>query len=467
MEELLRYLQQRGAPLRGSLRDRDWLIGYDIEEFNSLTEQLFAQLTRFSTPPKVILAQENPLEFLASFLAAVIANCSVFLCNPNWGQLEWEQVSQLVQPDLILGRVAIDLKNTSHPKPSTLNPTPHNLISIPTGGSSGKIRFAMHTWETLTASVKGFHQYFGDRPVNSFCVLPLYHVSGLMQFIRSFLTGGNLLIFPYKLLKSGKIPKIDPRDFFISLVPTQLQFLLQSDPGWLSQFHAVLLGGAPMARSLLDTARKYNIPLAPTYGMTETASQIVTLKPEDFLAGNNSSGRVLPHADVTIRSNTGDLLNSDRTGTITIKADSLCLGYYPNIFSDRKYFYTDDLGYFDAEGYLNIVGRNSQKIISGGENVFPPEVEAAILATQLVEDVCVIGLPDEKWGQVVIAVCVPKQKEVFVEDIKTAIGKKLSKFKQPKYWLEVEKLPRCDRGKINYQQIQKIAARRKDNNENT
>ena len=73
---------------------------------------------------------------------------------------------------------------------------------IPTGGTSGKIRFAMHNWETLTASVKGFYRYFGETHVNSFCVLPLYHVSGLMQFMRSFITGGRLLNLPYKALKS-------------------------------------------------------------------------------------------------------------------------------------------------------------------------------------------------------------------------------------------------------------------------
>ena len=452
MEQPVKYLKQRA--------NEDWLIGYEIDRFHSLTEELWGQLTQFSKGkrrPKILLAEQNPFKFLASFLAATAADCPIFLCNRDWGQLEWQQVFDLVKPDLIWGREDRERWRQGEGEREGQFSFPRSPIMIPTGGSSGKIRFAIHTWETLTASVKGFDRYFAQKPVNSFCVLPLYHVSGLMQFIRSFLTGGKLLILPYKELKAGKRPKINPKEFFISLVPTQLQFLLESDPDWLSRFHTVLLGGAPSWRSLIDTARKHKISLAPAYGMTETASQIVTLKPKDFLNGNNSSGRVLPHAQVTIRSTTGELLASDRIGIITIQADSLCLGYYPEMFVDRLNFYTDDLGYFDVNGYLNIIGRNSQKIITGGENVFPAEVEAAILATGLVEDVFVIGLSDRKWGQVVSAVFVPKHKDIFPEEISAIIANQLSKFKQPKYWLAVEKLPRNDRGKVNYQQIEKIA----------
>jgi O-succinylbenzoic acid--CoA ligase len=232
---------------------------------------------------------------------------------------------------------------------------------------------------------------------------------------------------------------------------------LESKPDWLSQFQTVLLGGAPAWQSLLETARKYRIKLAPTYGMTETASQIVTLKPERFLSGNHSSGQVLPHAKVTIYSDRNELLEPKQTGIITIEAESLFLGYYPEITRDRKSFQTDDLGYFDEKGDLHIVGRNSQKIITGGENVFPKEVEAAILATQLVKDVAVIGLSDCQWGQVVTAVYVPKQKSLSPKELKIAIADKIAKFKQPKYWIPVENIPRNQQGKVNYQRLQQIA----------
>ncbi|AFY77356.1 MAG: 2-succinylbenzoate--CoA ligase [Hydrococcus sp. C42_A2020_068] len=452
-EHLLEYLKQRTK--------EDWLIGYDSQNFYLLVEQFLIQLTQLSKEkksPNILIAEEDPYQFLAALLAAVAANCHVFLCNRDWQQQEWQQVFDLVQPNSILG------KSLFIPSSSSLNLHKRQMtddrgqkIMIPTGGSSGKIRFTIHTWETLTASVKGFCQYFNIDSVNSFCILPLYHVSGLMQFIRSFLTKGNLAILPYKALRAGEKVNINFSDFFISLVPTQLQFLLRSQPDWLSQFYTVLLGGAPAWQSLLETARKYRIKLAPTYGMTETASQIVTLKPEAFLSDNHSSGQVLPHAKVTICSDCNERLEPKQTGIITVEAESLFLGYYPEIARDRKSFQTDDLGYFDEKGNLYIIGRSSQKIITGGENVFPKEVEAAILATQLVTDVAVIGLSDCQWGQVVTAIYVPKQKSLSSKELKIAIADKIAKFKQPKYWIPVENIPRNQQGKVNYQQLQQIA----------
>lgn len=453
-EYFLEYLKQRTK--------EDWLIGYDSQNFYLLVEQFLIQLTQLSTEkklPNILIAEEDPYKFLSALLAAVAANCHIFLCNRDWQQQEWQQVLDLVQPDLILGKsssiAAISSLLYIH-KRQRKNEQGQKIM-IPTGGSSGKIRFAIHTWETLTASVKGFCHYFNIDTINSFCVLPLYHVGGLMQFIRSFLTEGKLAILPYKALKAGESIDINPSDFFISLVPTQFQFLLESKPDWLSQFHTVLLGGAPAWQSLLETARKYRIKLAPTYGMTETASQIVTLKPEGFLSGNNSSGQVLPHAKVTICSDRNELLEPKQTGIITVEAESLFLGYYPEIDRDRKSFQTDDLGYFDEKGNLHIVGRSSQKIITGGENVFPKEVEAAILATQLVTDVVVIGLSDCQWGQVVTAIYVPKQKNLSLKELKIAIADKIAKFKQPKYWIPVENIPRNQQGKVNYRHLQQIA----------
>ena len=445
-------------------------------EFSYLTNKKIKNLIKIAnprTPSKVLISESNPTEFISSFLAAVGANCQVFLCNPKWGQLEWEKVLKLVEPDMILGNILnhkslekslekISSLSRDNPCKKTLT-TEENLIMIPTGGSSGKIKFAIHTWETLMSSVRGFQGYFQVQEINSFCVLPLYHVSGLMQFIRSFTTGGNLIILPsYKDILEQKEWNINPNEFFISLVPTQLHHLLQKaeKANWLSNFKIVLLGGSAAWEELFDAARKYQIKLAPTYGMTETASQVATLKPQDFLAGNNSNGQVLPHAKIIVKNESGKILYQNQIGNISIKANSLALGYYPDIFNNYESLVTDDLGFFDHQGYLKIVGRSSQKIITGGENVFPAEVEAAILTTGLVDDICVIGLADKYWGEVVTAVYVGNYFEVSKEKLLAAIDKKLSKFKQPKYWLRVESLPRNSQGKINREFLKEIAIQR-------
>ncbi|HEY9596618.1 MAG TPA: 2-succinylbenzoate--CoA ligase [Cyanophyceae cyanobacterium] len=462
MENLLAYLKE---PV-----NKDWFIGYNSDEFLQLSEQFFSDLrpqTNRKAPLKVLLVESEQFRFLAAFLAAVTAGCSVFLGNPNWVEQEWQDVFELVQPDVILGNVSIFSQLDKNKKRGKCQIDNRQQILIPTGGSSGNIRFAIHTWETLMASVYGFKEYFQLNSINSFCVLPLYHVSGLMQFMRSVTTGGQLRLGSFKSFQLGEYLNLNPEDFFISLVPTQLQRCLENPQltDWLSQFKTVLLGGAPAWAELLEQARFYNIPLALTYGMTETASQVVTLKPKDFLKGNNSSGQVLPHAKITIRNSLGEILGANQTGRITIESNSLALGYYPgeslnshaDSFSKIPRFQSDDLGFFDEQGYLKVIGRCSNKIITGGENVFPAEVEAAILATQLVADVAVIGLPDNYWGEVVTAIYVPRVSDVSSVSLKTAIAEKISKFKQPKYWIPVERLPRNEQGKINHEKLKTLA----------
>ncbi|MGF1590440.1 MAG: 2-succinylbenzoate--CoA ligase [Pleurocapsa sp.] len=460
--ELLKYLK--------SSIDRNWLQYYEnnlqsdrqdnSQELYQLTQarlqQISAAVAERSPKRAVIIIEANPVKFLAAFLAGVIAEVDLFVGDLAWQQREWEQVLSLVAPDLVftsqgttqdlINRLRNTVKNSSQCQSNSFK---QPLIMIPTGGTSGKIRFTMHTWDTLTASVTGWQNYFNCQKINSFCTLPLYHVSGLMQFMRSFTTQGNLVICPYKAVKTKQIT-LNKQDYFISLVPTQLELLIETIPNWLREFGTVLLGGAPARRSLLDTARAYNIPLALTYGMTETASGIAILKSRDFLAGNNSNGRVLPHAQIRLKP------VDNQTGLIKINCTSLCLGYYPQLFNSSQPFVTDDLGYFDQDGYLYLVGRNSHKIITGGENVFPAEVEAAIWSTNLVKDVCVVGIPDQKWGQAVTAIYVPAQSKPNLALIKDNIQSQLAAYKQPKHWIEIDSLPRNDRGKINYQKLKAL-----------
>ncbi len=466
-----------------------WLIGVDSSQFNFLLDQRQSELAAYQRQgnlPRILLAETNPVGFLAGLLAACMAECPVFLGTPNWQSNEWQQVLPLVQPNLVWGSLPNVDVAIAPPAPNHGQKMAQpGWIMIPTGGSSGQIRFAIHTWQTLQASVLACQQYFQTTQINSVCVLPLYHVSGLMQGLRSFTTGGQLMIAPFSELVDrlagstepvwGKLPL---EEFWLSLVPTQLQRLLQIPAAIarLSKFKAVLLGGAPAGDDLLAQARQHQIRLAPTYGMTETASQVVTLKPEAFLAGNANYGQALPHAKIQILSPEGAKLGLNLVGQICIQAASLALGYYPQVFAEPALL-TDDLGFIDEQGNLQIVGRNSQKIITGGENVFPAEVEAAIMATGLVQDVCVIGLPDQVWGEVVTAIYVPVEQafprgctnrfavpEGIASTLQQALHHRLSKFKQPKRWLAIAQIPRNQQGKVNYPQL-KIWAENQANQE--
>lgn len=445
-----------------------WLLGQDGFELLHLVEALIEQFTD-PPVPKILIAESDPLRFLAGFIAACATTPQVFLGNPTWGTSEWQQALALAQPDRIWGSGQPMLKRmllqtagldprVSCPPPSLPDAATNGLIMIPTGGSSGNVRFVMHGWQTLTAAVEGFQRYFQCDVVNSICVLPLYHVSGLMQVMRSFLSGGRLWLVPFKDLKAGWY-SFDPGEFFISLVPTQLQRLLDDETlaNWLVQCKTVLLGGAPGWSTLLDKARSHHILLAPCYGMTETAAQIATLKPEQFLQGNNSNGQVLPHADVQIVDAQGNPLGPDQVGKIVVRAASLARGYYPIPFPAEEPFQTDDAGFVDAAGNLHVVGRFSNTVITGGENVFPAEVEAAIRSTHLVADVAVIGLPDEYWGQVLVALYVPQQPEISFQQINEAIQGTIARFKRPKLWIPLKELPRNPQGKLNHRSLHQLA----------
>lgn len=428
-----------------------WLSAARADSFWS---QLATFQAQFETakPQDVLLAAPEPVRFLAAFFAAAQQPGRVWLANPHWGSQEWRQVTAQYQPDQVIGTLPLSIASQI-PRPPRPMPHAQPGIQIPTGGSSGHIRFATHTWDTLTASVQGFCQHFACDRVSAYCVLPLYHVSGLMQALRCLLSGGQLVVQPFReLLAAGPLmsPLVDPEAHqFLSLVPTQLQRLLASDRDfvpWLRQFHAILLGGAPPWPSLLQTARDLQLPLAPTYGMTETAAQVATLLPQEFLAGHTGSGRSLPHAQLTIRDAADQVLPPNQVGKIAIAATSLALAQGQTPLTPP--FQTGDLGYLDHAGFLHVIGRATSLIITGGEKVLPAEVEAAILATGLVSDCAVLGVPDADWGEQVVAVVVSAEQDAGTR-LRQALQPQLSAYKIPKRWLLRAELPRNAQGKLN------------------
>ncbi|NJM97725.1 MAG: AMP-binding protein [Phormidesmis sp. RL_2_1] len=402
--------------------------------------------------PLLLLAEPHSTRFLAALLAALLADWDVALANPHWGTQEWQAVSQLIAPDVVWG-INIQLpRHTAAPARAFSQPA----ILIPTGGSSGDVKFIHHTWTSLMASVDGFCRRFtpNGEAVNTYCVLPLYHVSGLMQILRAWVSGGQVVMAsfkqlelkPLKPLEASALNRKTPQNWFISLVPTQLERLIQAGKSpWLAQFCTVFLGGAPPWPALLDLAKHDNIPLCLSYGMTETAAMVTALDPLAFLQGQISSGQALPHAEVQIM-NHHQPCGDGEVGQVVVHAASIAYGC-------ADPFVTDDLGYLDAAGHLHITGRVSGKIISGGENIFPAEVEAALRSTGQVRDVCVLGLPDALWGEAVTAAYVPADQHVCATSLQMAIASTLSRYKQPKRWVPLAALPRNAQGKLNRQQL--------------
>jgi O-succinylbenzoic acid--CoA ligase len=456
-------------------------VGLDSQQFWCAIADYQTQLADIPPGTRVLITEASPLQFLAGTLAACWGGCSVYLGNPTWAVGEWQPVLHQVAPQIIWGTLPTSLLPTITTGDSGPAPTgwatpefPPGAIYVPTGGSSGRLPFIIHTWTTLAASVRGFQQHFQVASVNAFCVLPLYHVSGLMQAIRVLLTGGRLAVQPFKALEAGHYLPLNSASTFLSLVPTQLQRLLLREASvlpWLRSFRAVLVGGAPAWPALLENCQSQGLPLALTYGMTETASQVATLLPAAFLAGQRGSGPTLPHVRIDLCDAAGHPLAPGQVGQIRILGPSVALGYqrlgesgslcrFPTeadwqgfstlgLGHQARWFLPDDLGWLDGQGGLHVVGRNSTKIITGGENVFPEEIEGVVQSTGLVKDICVVGVADREWGQRVTAVYVPGASGQGVDALKGAIAPHLSKYKHPKQWIPVASLPRTAAGKIN------------------
>ena len=459
------------------LRQQDWLLGNSdrqSQDFNATFRQVWearlGELRRVMAqsdyPPMVMIAEPDPVVFLGSVAAALAAHCPIALGNPAWAIAEWQAALTQVNPHVIW---AANLPVQPERAPANIAIAQPDWVLIPTGGTSGKIRFAIHTWRTLTIAADGFRQHFNQPIVNSCCVLPLYHVSGLMQVIRVWRSQGQLALASFRNFAAGSLVHLDPTAFFVSLVPTQLQRVMPQSRvrDWLRRCRAVLLGGGPSWPPLRSQARQHQIPIALTYGMTETGAQVATLHPDLFLAGHESCGRVLPHVAIACVDEHGHLLPPGTPGILQIQTESLCLGYLPDVTLNRT-FLADDVGYLDAQGELHLIGRHSTQLITGGENVFPEEVEAVIRETGCVVDVAIVGVSDCIWGDRIVAVFVPMTDRMLNSQptqvqspphptIAIALNQHLSRFKHPKFWMAVDELPRQGNGKLNRATITAIA----------
>lgn len=337
----------------------------------------------------------------------------IFLCDPMWRERE-------------MGKIAVKA-----------GPTGDGWLAVPTGGTSGGVRFARHDERTLGAAVRGFCAHFGVERVNAVGVLPAYHVSGLMARVRCAMTGGDHVAWDWKRLEAGGRPELrGGAPWVISLVPTQLQRLLtvKEAVAWLRGFEVIFVGGGPVWPELAEAAAQAELRISLSYGMTETAAMVAALRPEEFLAGGRSVGAAMPQARVTVTTE----------GVVRIAGESVFRGYWPE-WRDAREFETEDLGRIDERGHLHIAGRRDAVIITGGKKVQPAEVEAALRASGEFADIAVLGVPDAEWGQAVVA-CYPAGEKV--PDLARAL-EALSGAKKPKRFFAVGDWPRNAQGKLN------------------
>jgi O-succinylbenzoic acid--CoA ligase len=256
------------------------------------------------------------------------------------------------------------------------------------------------------------------------CPMPLTHVGGLSILVRSVIYATTAVLHGHFDTQAVLADLMDParRITMVSLVPTMLARLLDSGLENPPTLRWALLGGAPTPRALLERAERAGVPVAPTYGMTEGCSQLFTF------------GFPLPGVD---------LLLQGPEREVVVRGPMVA----PGALDQHGWLHTGDLGRIDDRGRLEIVGRKSDTIITGGENVAPEEVEAVLEEHPSVAEAAVIGRPDPEWGEALVALVVPRD-GADPEALRTHCRNRLAAFKVPKRVEFVDGLPRTRSGKL-------------------
>jgi O-succinylbenzoic acid--CoA ligase len=336
--------------------------------------------------------------------ACLLARAAAMPVDPRLG--EAEQAALLASSDL-----AVD---GALPRGGAAEPVaPHEgdtALVVHTSGTTGAPRPVELSFGNVQANALGSAVALGLDPDERWlCPLPLSHVGGLMVLLRSAIYATRAVIDRAERACADDIT-------VVSLVPTQLRRLLDTGARPGARLRVALLGGAAATPDLLEEARAAGWPVRATYGLTQACSQVAV------------DGRPLPGLAVALAPD----------GEILVEGPTVAGG---------GVLRTGDLGRFAADGRLEIVGRKSDTIVTGGENVAPAEVEAALLAHPAVADAGVFGRPDPEWGEAVTASVVLRE-PADPQELREWVADRLARFKVPKAVEVAEQLPRNASGKL-------------------
>ena len=324
-------------------------------------------------------------------------------------------------------------------------------VIVATSGTTGTPKGAVLTHGALAASAAAWNEFLP--PATGWLAsLSIAHVGGLGVVWRAALAGTPVAIPAGSDTASMLAAVSDPRVSHVSLVAAQLARLLHLGGGVPapSNLRAVLLGGGPVPPELVTTALALGWPVVPTYGMTETASGVTAMATADAAARPDSAGRALPGVELRVARPGGDGI-----GEIEVRGPSIFSGYVgdgadsADAFTPDGWYRTGDMGRVDGEGYLAVADRRLDLIVSGGENVYPAEVEAVLASHPAVADAGVTGRADARWGAVpVAAVVLHPGANVGGEELRAYCRESVASFKVPVAIVRLQALPRTSAGKL-------------------
>ena len=333
-----------------------------------------------------------------------------------------------------------------------------------TSGTTGRPKGAVlthgnFTWNSMNVLV----DYDLTSSSTTLLIAPMFHVASLgMGALPTLLKGGRLVLHnefvPADVLSDIAHHQVT----LLSGVPTTFQ-LLAEHPDWeaadLSSLQMISCGGSQLPRRVSDAYVNRGIAFSMNYGMTET-SPGCTYTPSRY-AGERGGASGLSHffTDVRIMNDDGEFLPAGEVGEIVIEGPNVIPEYWrkPEATAESRrgeWFRSGDLGYLDEDGFLYVSGRAKDMIISGGENIYPAAIEQMLMEIADLDAVALIAKPDEKWGEVPLAVVVTKSgNDIDIDTLRTHLEGRCAKFKMPREVVRVDEMPRTASGKIKKPQL--------------
>ena len=343
------------------------------------------------------------------------------------------------------------------PQPRAGGHVPGDLMLVYTSGTTGRPKGAIHTAAGMAANVDAAIDAQGfDAGTRALAVLPLFHVGGLCIQTLPVLAAGGCVVLHERFDAGAWLAAVaHERPTTSLLVPATMRALLEH-PAWpatdLASLAFVNSGSQVVPVPLIEAFHARGVPVAQVWGSTETGPVSIVLRPYEALEHVGSTGRPALGVQMRLVRPDGADAAPGEVGEIWVRAPNLMRGYHrddhPESFAGG-WFLSGDLARADAQGFVTVVGRSKDLIVSGGENVYPAEIENLLAHHPDVAECAVVGVPDARWGEVPVLAVVPREGQRIDEaELRALFDARLARYKHPRRIVVVDALPKTALGKV-------------------